>query len=310
MRRRHRHPDRGLHKAFGSTQALDGLDLDGHDRRGARLPRPERGRQVHHHPRAARPAPRRRRHGPAVRRRPVARCGRAAPPARLRARRREPVADAHRRRGHRPARPTARRARRAPTRRPDRAVRARPHEEGPRLLQGQPPEGRPRGRAGVRRRAPAARRADLGPRPADGGGLHRVHRRLQGRGPHGAAEQPHPGRGRAALRPGEHHPIRPRRRDRHPGRPAAPHPHVRLGRGRRPAHGPRRPGRRARPRRRGPPGAVRGRHRPPRRGASTRSAGSASARSPASRRRSRSCSCATTATTSHRRACGRCGGPA
>ena len=46
-----------------------------------------------------------------ARRRPVARRGRAAPPARLRPRRRQPVAEADRRRGDRPARPAARRAR-------------------------------------------------------------------------------------------------------------------------------------------------------------------------------------------------------
>ena len=50
------------------------------------------------------------------------------------------------------------------------------------------------------------------------------------RGRHGAALQPHPGRGRAALRPGEHHPGRPHRRVRHARRAAPPDPHVGLGR--------------------------------------------------------------------------------
>ena len=38
----------------------------------------------------------------------------------------------------------------------------------------------------------------------------------QGRRPHRAALQPHPGRGRGALRPGDDHPQRPGRGDRHP----------------------------------------------------------------------------------------------
>ena len=44
---------------------------------------------------------------------------------------------------------------------------------------------------------------------------------------HGAALQPHPRRGRAALRPGEHHPQRPQRRERHPRGAAPSHPHLR-----------------------------------------------------------------------------------
>ena len=64
--------------------------------------------------------------GPAARRRPVARRRRAAPAARLRARRRQPVAEPDRRRGDRPARPPARRARPSAPRRADRALRARP----------------------------------------------------------------------------------------------------------------------------------------------------------------------------------------
>ena len=66
----------------------------------------------------------------AARRRPVGRRDRAAPPARLRARRRHPVAEPDRRRGDRPARPAARRASdRKPPRRADRAVRAGPAQE-------------------------------------------------------------------------------------------------------------------------------------------------------------------------------------
>ena len=50
------------------------------------------------------------------------------------------------------------------------ALRPRPDQEGPHLLQGQPAEGGAGRRARLRRRAAAARRADLGPGPADGGG--------------------------------------------------------------------------------------------------------------------------------------------
>ena len=49
---------------------------------------------------------------------------------------------------------------RAPARRAARAVRARPDQEGAHLLEGQPPEGRPRRGAGVERRAADPRRAD------------------------------------------------------------------------------------------------------------------------------------------------------
>ena len=95
----------------------------------------------------------------------------AAPPARLRAGRRDAVAQPLRRRGDRPARPAARRARPEAPGRAARALRPRPAQEGPRLLQGQPAEGRPGRRARLRRGAAAARRADLGPGPADGGGV-------------------------------------------------------------------------------------------------------------------------------------------
>ena len=180
----------------------------------------------------------------------------------------------YRRRGHRPARPAARRARRAAARRPDRAVRARPHQEGPRLLQGQPAEGRPGRRARLRRRAALLDEPTSGLDPLMEAVFTECIDEFKDDGRHGAAVQPHPGRGRAAVRPGEHHPRRPHRRDRHAGRPAPPHPHVRLGRAGAPS----------------PPGStalagvhdlvvegnrvhLRGRHRPPRRGASTRSGG-------------------------------------
>ena len=66
-----------------------------------------------------------------------------------------------------------------------------------------------------RRGAADPRRADLGARPADGGGLQRVRRRAHRRRGDGAALQPHPQRGRAAGRPGHDHPRGPGGRDRH-----------------------------------------------------------------------------------------------
>ena len=105
----------------------------------------------------------------------MARRGRAAPPARLRPRRRHPVAEPDRRRGDRPARPAARRARpAAPATELLERFELDPTQEGPRLLQGQPAEGRPGRRAGLRRRAADPGRAHLGPGPADGGGVPRV----------------------------------------------------------------------------------------------------------------------------------------
>ena len=79
--------------------------------------------------------------------------------------------NAHRRRGDRPARPPARRPRPGPAGGAARALRARPDQEGPRLLEGQPPEGGAGRRARLRRRAARARRADVGARPAHGGGV-------------------------------------------------------------------------------------------------------------------------------------------
>ena len=67
----------GLSKRYGSTLALDGLDLTVRRGRGVRLPRPERRRQDDDDPAAARPAPPERRAGRAVRHRRLARSGRA-----------------------------------------------------------------------------------------------------------------------------------------------------------------------------------------------------------------------------------------
>ena len=86
---------------------------------------------------------------------------------------------------------------------------------------------------GVRRRAADPRRADLGPGPADGGGLPRVRRRRARARPHGPALDPHPVRGRGAVRPRDDHPHRPDRRDRHAGRAAPPDPDHDRGRDRR-----------------------------------------------------------------------------
>ena len=163
--------------------------------------------------------------------------------------RREPVAQPVGRRDHRPVAADAwRRPARHPPRRAAGALRARPDQEGPRLLQGQPAEGRP-GRGVRRARRPAgARRADVGPRPADGAGLQRVPRGAQGRGHDGAAVEPHPQRGRAAGRPGDDHPGGPGGGDRHAGRAAPPasQPGARRGVGRRarPVGAARRPRRR------------------------------------------------------------------
>ena len=59
-----------------------------------------------------------------------------------------------------------------------------------------------------------------------------VVREVRDRGAHRAAVQPHPVRGRGALRPGHDHPRRPRRGVRHVRRAAAPHPHDGRGRDR------------------------------------------------------------------------------
>ena len=127
--------------------------------------------QVDDHPRPARAAARRRGHGRLLGGDPWRDAVDAAPPAGLRARRRRPVAQPHRRRGDRPARPPARRARPGPPRRAARAVRPRPDQEGPGVLEGQPAEGRAGRRARRRRRAADPRRADVRARPADGGGV-------------------------------------------------------------------------------------------------------------------------------------------
>ena len=93
------------------------------------------------------------------------------------------------------------RARRA---RAARALRARPDQEGPRLLEGQPPEGRARRRARLRRRA--ARCSTSRP-PGSTRSWRRSSRRCieetRDARADRAALEPHPRRGRGAVRPGD-----------------------------------------------------------------------------------------------------------
>ena len=137
----------------------------------------------------------------------------AAPAPRLRARRRQPVAEAHRRRDRSTCSAgcgaTSTRHRRdelVERFELDPTKRARTYSKGNRqkvaLVAALASSGR----------AADPRRADVGPRPADGGGVPALHPRGARRGPHGPALEPHPRRGRGALRPGEHHPRRPDRR--------------------------------------------------------------------------------------------------
>ena len=201
----------GLTKTFGRSRALDGLDLTVPAGQVAGFLGPERRRQVHHDPRPARAAARRRR--------PVRLLGG------------DPWDDAvalHRRLAYVPGDVTLwpnltggeaidllgrlrGGDRPAPPGRAARAVRARPDQEGAHVLQGQPAEGRAGRGARRRRRAARSRRAHLRAGPADGGGVHRVRPRGEGGRPVGAAVQPHPGRGREALRHRHDHPQRPHR---------------------------------------------------------------------------------------------------
>ena len=174
-----------------------------------------------------------------------------------------------------------------------------PTKKAPHLLQGQPPEGRARRRAGLRRRAADPRRADLGPRPADGGGVPGVHRaRSAPRGrtvllsSHILAEVEALCDRVSIIRAGRTVESGTLADLRHLTRTSI------VAETDEPVPTAWRPGRRARPARRRPPGALRRRHRR----SSTRRCGTsprpACAASPAARRRSRSCSCATTATSS------------
>ena len=188
-------------KSFGRFRALDGLDLTVPTGQVRRLPRPERRRQDHHDPGPARAAARRRRHACAC-----SAATRGPTPSTLHSRLAYVPGDVNlwpnltggeaidllgRLRGGTDPAPPGRAAR---------AVRARPDQEGAHVLQGQPAEGRARRGAGERRRAARARRADLRPGPVDGERVHARDRRGHRRRSVGAAVEPHPRRGREALR--------------------------------------------------------------------------------------------------------------
>ena len=200
---------RGLVKTFGTVRALDGLDLTvpagqvagflGPNGAGKSttirvllgLLRADAGLR------------------PAARRRPVGRRRRAAPAAGLRARRREPVAQPHRRRGDRPARPAARRDR--PRRRAellerfelDPTKKARTYSKG--------------NRQKVALVAALAADVELLVLDEPTSGLDPLMEAVftecideaRAARPVGAAVQPHPRRGREALRHRHDHPQRP-----------------------------------------------------------------------------------------------------
>ena len=107
----------------------------------------------------------------------------------------------------------------------DPRLRVRPAQEGAQLLEGQPPEGR--AHRGVRPAGEALhlRRADQRARPADGVGLPRGDRAGAGGRRDRAAVEPHPQRGRAALRPRHDHPRRCAVETGTLDRAPAPHPH-------------------------------------------------------------------------------------
>ena len=209
---------RGLVKRFGSTRALDGLDLEVAAGEVHGFLGPNGSGQVHHDPGAARACS-----ASTAARSACSGSTRGATPPTIHRRLAYVPGDVSlwpnlsggetidlllRMRGVDPR----------DTRRAELLERfePRPHQEGSRLLQGQPAEGGA-GR-GLRRpgRAAAARRADLGPRPADGAGLQRVPGRAQGDRHDRAAVEPHPQRGRAARRPGDDHPGRSCSGDRDP----------------------------------------------------------------------------------------------
>src|SRR5690625_3884039 len=194
-------------------------------RRGARLPRPERGREVDHHQRADGAAPARRRRRPAARRRSPRRRGRPAPADRVRAGGCRPLADPDRRRDHRPARAHARRAEPGSPRRAGTALRSRHRQEGQDLLHRQPPEGGSCRGLRLRRRAVHPRRADLRARPVDGDRVPGGGGAGARRGAHGAAVEPHPRRGRASGRSREHRPAGRHGGDRFARRPETSHRH-------------------------------------------------------------------------------------
>ena len=197
----------GLSKSFGRTKALDGLDLTVAPGEITGFLGPERRGQVHHAPRAAGPVARRRWHSATARRRPLARRRGVAPPYRLRAGGCDAVAEPDRPAGHRLSRRDSRQRNRHESQgSADRAVRTRPAQEGADILQGQPAEGGDRRRLLDRCRALHSRRADGGPGPVDGEGVSALCRGGLRPWRGGVVVQPHPGRGREALRQRHDHP--------------------------------------------------------------------------------------------------------
>ncbi len=201
----------GLRKSFGEDTGARRARSHRRAGRGARLPRPERLRQDDDDPDPARARPRGLRHRAAARRRPLARRRDAAPATRLRPGRRGAVAEPQRRRGDRPAGPAARRVR-SPRRASllerfelDPTKKGRTYSKGNRqkvaliaalasdvelLILDEPTEGLDPLMAAVFRSCiEEERRA----------------------GAHRAPREPHPGRGRGAVRPGDDHPCRPER---------------------------------------------------------------------------------------------------
>ena len=200
----------------------------------------------------------------------MARRGRAAPAARLRPRRREPLAEPHRRRGDRPARPAARRprsARAAPTLLE--RFELDPTKKGRTYSKGNRQKVALVAALAVRRRAADPRRADLR-------ASTRSWRRSSARASRSVAQRARPCCCRATSSPRSrrscdrvtHHPRRAR-----PSRPARSPSLRHLTRTsidaetERPPDRARRAPRRPRPPRRGHRRALRRRHEPPRRGA-------------------------------------------
>ncbi len=222
----------GLVKTFGRTRALDGLDLDVRAGEVHGFLGPNGAGQVDHHPGPARPAAGRRGRRPGC-----SAATRGATPSTL-----------HRRLAYvpgdvtlwpnltggevdRPARPAARRARPDAPGRAARALRARPdaRRAGPTpRATGRRSRWSPRSPPTSSCSSSTSRRPGLDPLMEEV--FQRVRRGGARRGPHRAAVQPHPGRGRGAVRPGEHHPRGPHGRDRHARRAAAPDPHLDHGR--------------------------------------------------------------------------------
>ena len=292
----------GLVKTFGHVRALDGLDLTVVDRRGPRVPRTQRRRQVDHHPRPARPAAlrRRRRSGCSAATRGVTRssstAGSPTCPATSTSGRNLTGGEAIDLLGRlRGGLDPARRAELIERFELDPTKKGRTYSKG--------------NRQKVALVAGLASDAELLLLDEPTSGLDPlketvfrecIEEAAAGRS-HRAALQSHPGRGRGAVRSREHHPRRQDRRDRQPRRAAASDPHGDRRRDRAGAGRARRAGRRAQPPGRRPPRALRRRHGAARRGAAPHQRARRADAHQHARRRWRSCSCATTATRSNDR---------